>query len=172
MWQPIAIFGFGVILILILLFAVFRLPNPTPFQYTILRIALALGCSAIATALTGFLEVQVNVPIFIKAGGPLAVFIVAYIVAPAAIAGVHAKEPLIVGTDLTVGDRIRVRMTGQRDVQIPEKGIIGWGPDMAKYRGQIGEVVQTQTVFDTLTVFRISVDNEYHTWHRDWLDRI
>jgi hypothetical protein len=167
MWQPIAIFGFGVILILILLVVVFRLPNPTPFQYTILRINLAIACSAIATALTGFLEVQVDIPISIKAGGPLAVFVVAYIVAPAAIGGGRT-----VRKDLAIGDKIRVRGTGQRDIQIPDKGIIGWASDMAKYRGQIGEVTQTQTLFDTVTVFRISVDGGHHTWHRDWLDLI
>jgi hypothetical protein len=154
MWQSIAIFSFGVILVLILLFIVFRLPNPTPFQYTTLRIILAMACSAIATALTGFLEVQVEVPIIIKAGGPLAVFIVAYIVAPAAIGGAHEREPLV-GKDLAVGDRIQVRGTGQRDIQIPDKGIIGWGPDTAKYRGQIGEITQMQTLFDKVAVFRI-----------------
>jgi hypothetical protein len=171
MWQPIAIFGFGVILISIMLVIVFRLPNPTPFQYTFLRIMLAIACSAIATGLTGFLEVQVAIPIEIKAGGALAVFIVAYLVAPAAIGGAHANEPPIVGRDLAVGDKIRVRGAGQRDIQVPDKGIIGWAPDMARYRGQSGEVTQKESLFGTVTVFRISVDDQYHTWHRDWLDR-
>jgi hypothetical protein len=165
MWQPIAIFALGAILLAILLVVVFRLPDPTPFQYTFLRIALAVACSAIATALTGFLEVQVQVPVLIKAGGPLAVFVIVYLFAPAAIKSALTKD------DFAVGDAIRVRQSGQQDIEIPDKGIIAWAPDMGRFRGQGGEITQIETRLDAVKVFRISVDNGQHAWHRDWLDR-
>jgi hypothetical protein len=77
------IFAFGVVFVATILALVFAFPNPTPFQYTIVRIILALSTAAVATLLTGFLTVEVSN--YIKAGGALAVFVIVYFWSPAAL---------------------------------------------------------------------------------------
>jgi hypothetical protein len=83
LWEKVAIFAFGVIFIITLLLIALHLTDPTPFQYTIFRIVLALSAAAVATLISGFLQVQWSN--YIKAGGALAVFVTVYFWSPAAI---------------------------------------------------------------------------------------
>ena len=83
LWQQIAIFAFGVVFVSVLLWLAYLNPYPTPYQYTVSRIILALAASAVATLLTGFL--QVDIPAIGKAGGALAVFLIVYFYSPAAL---------------------------------------------------------------------------------------
>lgn len=167
MGLSIAILAFGVLVVFVFVVLIFKIPTPTDFQYTVLRILLAVACAAIATALTGFLEVQVQVPITIKAGGALAVFVIVYFGAPAALG---SREKTIVDKKFEVGVRVNVRLAGQRDIEIPGKGIIAWTPPMAKYRGHSAVIAAVEQVFDSETVFRITVDATTHQWHASWLE--
>lgn len=72
----------GILIITILTIAIL-IPNPSGFQYTIFRIILALSAGGFAAFFSGFLEVQFSKTI--KAGSGFAVFIVVYLMAPAAI---------------------------------------------------------------------------------------
>jgi hypothetical protein len=83
------VFVVGIVLILIILGIAFLLPNPTPFQYTVIRIVLALAAAAFATLLSGFLQVQVSD--YVKAGGALAVFVVVYFYSPARLVAVAPR---------------------------------------------------------------------------------
>lgn len=63
-------------------------PEPTPFQYTVFRIVLALASAAFAATIPGFLEVTVSG--VAPASGAIAVFLIAYFFSPA---GVVANDP-------------------------------------------------------------------------------
>lgn len=76
---------FGVIFVgAILALAVF-FPTPTPFQYLVFRIVLAIAAAGFVSMTPGFLEV--NVPNIARAGGALAVFLVIFFYNPAELAG-------------------------------------------------------------------------------------
>lgn len=72
----------AVLIVTILAVALF-IPSPTPFQYTIFRIILSLAAGGIAAFFTGFLTVEWSNKI--KAGNGFGVFIIVYLVSPAAI---------------------------------------------------------------------------------------
>ncbi len=84
MWQTIAAAAFAVVFIATILVLAFRFPRPTPFQYTVSRIVLALACAGFATLISGFIEV--TIPNFVKAGGALAIFAIVYFYSPADLA--------------------------------------------------------------------------------------
>jgi len=76
-------FGFGALLLIALLLIALKLKYPTDFQYLIMRVLLALASACVAIFITGFLRVQIKH--FIEAGGALAVFVIVYFRAPAAL---------------------------------------------------------------------------------------
>jgi hypothetical protein len=83
-------FAFGVVFVVVLLVLATQYPNPTPFQYTVFRIVLALAAGGVAAMIPGFLTVQVSNAI--RAGGALAVFLIAYFYSPAELVGVKVKS--------------------------------------------------------------------------------
>jgi hypothetical protein len=82
-------FGFGVVFVVVLLVLATRYPNPTPFQYTVFRIVLALASGGVAAMIPGFLSVQVST--WLRSGGALAVFVIVYFYSPAGLTGVKVK---------------------------------------------------------------------------------
>jgi hypothetical protein len=74
---------FGVIFVVVLLVMAIAVPNPSAFQYTVFRIVLALAAAGVAAMIPGFL--QVTVSNWIRAGGALAIFVIVYFYAPAAL---------------------------------------------------------------------------------------
>ncbi len=75
-WEKVAAAIFGISFLGLLLILTFKLPNPTPWQMLVLRVALALAAGGIGAVLPGF--ITVNVRPFIRAGGALALFVVIY----------------------------------------------------------------------------------------------
>jgi hypothetical protein len=170
MWNTIALVAFGIIFAATILAITFYIPRPTPFQYTICRVLLALAAAAIATLLTGFLEI--TIPNFLRAGGALAVFAVVYFYAPAALLP-HASDDSRQGDGpLESGTRIQVQQHGQRTMTIPGKGEIVWTRDMARYRRHMGRVLEVDTIFDNVPVYRLDVDDGKHEWHEQWIRRV
>lgn len=89
-WEKIAGFIFGCIFLMVLLLIAVLIPNPTPSQYITFQTILALSAAGVAGILAGFIEVESKLKtISIKAGGALAVFIVTYLLTPA------AQEPVV-----------------------------------------------------------------------------
>jgi hypothetical protein len=80
-WKVIAIFGFGVTFVVSILSLAFIFPQPTPFQYTVCRIILALAASGVATLLPGTLDV--TIPGYVTASAAFAVFVIVYFRTPA-----------------------------------------------------------------------------------------
>lgn len=76
-------FAFGVVFIVTLIGLALFVPNPTPFQYTVFRIVLALAAAGVAVTFTGFIEI--TIPSWIKAGGALAVFAIVFFYNPASL---------------------------------------------------------------------------------------
>jgi hypothetical protein len=81
--QKLTAFIFGVVFVVVLIVLAIAFPNPTPFQYTVFRVILALASAGVAAMIPGFLEIEV--PNWIRAGGALAVFIVVYFYNPASL---------------------------------------------------------------------------------------
>jgi len=81
--ERIAIFIFGVAFVLTLLALAIKFPEPTPFQYTVFRIVLALAAAGVAALIPGFIQVQYRDAI--RAGGALAVFVIVYFFSPASL---------------------------------------------------------------------------------------
>jgi hypothetical protein len=106
--ERLVAFGFGVVFIVILLVLAILKPTPTPFQYTVFRIVLALAAGGVATMIPGFLTVTVSKSI--RAGGALAVFLIVYFYSPAGLTGITVEteeqrelEKPIVGMSLGRG---------------------------------------------------------------------
>ena len=78
-----AIFIFGVVFVTVILVLAFVFPDPTPFQYLVVRVLLALATAAVATLLTGFINIEI--PNLLKAGGAFAVFVVVFFYNPASL---------------------------------------------------------------------------------------
>ncbi|MGR0480302.1 MAG: tetratricopeptide repeat protein [Candidatus Electronema sp. V4] len=80
-------FFFGLCFAAVLLVLAIWFPEPTPFQYTVFRITLALAASGVAGVIPGMirLKVQPGAALLIHAGGALAVFVIVYLFAPAAL---------------------------------------------------------------------------------------
>jgi hypothetical protein len=74
-------FSFGVIFIVALIVLAICFPDPTPFQYMVFRIVLALAAAGAGAIIPGFIEV--NVPGWIRAGGAVAVFVIVFFYNPA-----------------------------------------------------------------------------------------
>jgi len=104
MWRSISIFAFGVVFVGAILAIAIFIPNPTPTQYETFRIILALSAAAVATLLTGFIEV--DIPGYVKAGGALAVFAVVYFFVPAAIKPPSAAPPQKSSTNYLPASRV------------------------------------------------------------------
>jgi len=88
--QTIVSFSFGVIFVIVLLIIAFTTPDPTDFQYTIFRIVLALAAGGVVAAFPGFIEVTLGK--WLRSGGALAVFVLVYFYAPAAVSPQTAVE--------------------------------------------------------------------------------
>jgi hypothetical protein len=52
-WERISIFAFGVIFVIALLLLAIFFPEPTPFQYQVFRIVLALAAAGVAALIPG-----------------------------------------------------------------------------------------------------------------------
>jgi hypothetical protein len=88
--QVIATFAFGIIFVVAMLVLAFTFSQPTPIQYLVMRIVLALASAGIAAMLTGFISVEIpaigsNARPLVQAGGALAVFVIIYFRSPAAL---------------------------------------------------------------------------------------
>lgn len=81
--DKILAYVFGVIFVTTILVVAIFFPNPTDFQYTVFRIVLALAAGGVAAVVPGF--IQVKFKSWLRAGGALAVFVIVYLVAPAAL---------------------------------------------------------------------------------------
>jgi len=90
-WERIAIFGFGVAFTAALLAVALFLPNPTDFQYTIVRIILALSAAGVAALIPGFIDVQYRQ--LVRAGGAMAVFVVVFFFSPASLVSNEELAP-------------------------------------------------------------------------------
>ena len=77
-------FAFGVVFVTAMVVLAMFYPNPTPYQYTVFRIVLALACAGVAAVIPGLLNV--NLGTFAKAAGALAVFLIVFFYSPAQIA--------------------------------------------------------------------------------------
>lgn len=78
------VYGFGLVFIVVILVIAVAFPEPTPFQYTVFRIILALATAGIAAFVPGFIEVKISS--IIRAGGAIAVFVIVYFFSPAQLA--------------------------------------------------------------------------------------
>lgn len=77
-------FTFGVVFVTVILILAIFFPKPTPFQYDVFKIVLALAAAGVAVEIPGFLKVKVHK--FVRAGGAIAVFVIVFFFSPAQLA--------------------------------------------------------------------------------------
>jgi hypothetical protein len=80
-------FFFGLCFVSVLLVLALCFPQPTAFQYMVFRITLALAAAGVAGIIPGMIRLTVKpgTALLIHAGGALAVFVMVYLLAPAAL---------------------------------------------------------------------------------------
>lgn len=83
-WEILAAFVFGCVFLTVILIVAFFKPDPTPFEYTVYRIIIALAAAGVGAILPGFLDVRFKN--WLRAGGALALFVIVYFFPPVAIA--------------------------------------------------------------------------------------
>jgi len=83
--QTIAVFIFGVALILTMLILALKFPRPTHFQYNIFRITFALASAGVAAVIPGFIDLKISPSsyLLVRAGGALGVFVLVFFFNPA-----------------------------------------------------------------------------------------
>lgn len=81
--ERLAVFVFGAILVLVYLALALFVPDPTPFQYTVFRIVLALASAGVAAFIPGLIKASVGKAV--KAGGAMAVFLIVFFFVPAGL---------------------------------------------------------------------------------------
>jgi hypothetical protein len=98
--ERVLAFLFGVCFVVVLLVLAIVFPNPTPFQYTVFRIVLALAAAGTAAMIPGFITARVST--VIRAGGALAVFVIVFFFSPAGLVKseqeIELDEPLVMST--------------------------------------------------------------------------
>jgi hypothetical protein len=137
----------GLGLVLLLLALVVFIPCPSEGQYIVFRLVLALGLAALAAIVPGILQVAWNSAI--KASGALAVFVVAYLMDPAARVGQGRCEqgafsvtvftkPLREGVDLpSPGGEVVLRLrSNERREKVNERGEATFKEIAAEFEGQ------------------------------------
>ena len=86
--QPWQIATVGTLFIGVMIVIALLVKNPTPFQYQVFRVVLALAASGVAGALPGYLEIESKIlKNSIRAGGALAVFWIVYSINPPELLG-------------------------------------------------------------------------------------
>ena len=95
--QVVTAFVFGVVFVVGLIVLAITFPRPTPFQYNVFRVVLALAAAGVVAMIPGFINLEVSViaGLLIRAGGALAVFAVVFFFNPAqlAIQGASQEQP-------------------------------------------------------------------------------
>jgi len=76
-------FMFGLAFVLASIILAIFFPSPTPYQYTVFRIVLALSAAGVAAIIPGF--VQLRLRNLLRAGGAIAVFVIVYFFNPASL---------------------------------------------------------------------------------------
>lgn len=76
-------FGFGVTFIIVLIIIALTNPDPSQFQYTIFRVVLSLAAAGVGAVIPGTISVTANR--WVRAGGAIAMFVIVYFFAPAAL---------------------------------------------------------------------------------------
>jgi hypothetical protein len=83
-YERLAAYAFGVVFISAIFASAIFLKNPTPYQYQVFKIVLAIAAAGISSFIPGFLSITVKG--FVRAGGALGVFVVVYFFSPAPLA--------------------------------------------------------------------------------------
>lgn len=78
--ERLGAFAFGACFLGAMLLIALRFPSPSPFQYTVFRVVLALSAAGVASLLPGSLRVEI--PVSVRAGGAVAVFVIVYFLNP------------------------------------------------------------------------------------------
>jgi len=82
---------FGFVLVLVILLVVVLQPDLTPQQFVIVRIILAAAVAGVAAMIPGFLQVKVGS--WLKAGGAMAVFAIAFFYTPDLVEPIQKPNP-------------------------------------------------------------------------------
>lgn len=162
-------FPLGLMAVALAVFAIHKSPNPSPAQFAVLRTLLAIGAGAIASGLTGFIEIEI--PNYVRAGGGLAVFVLVYLRAPAGWDLVKPAPSVQPAPALKKGARVFVRRSGQQTIK-GTTGLVVWTSDMSKYRGQTAVITSIENVVGSEPVAKLTVDGGRYEWHLDWIEAI
>lgn len=88
--------AFGITGVVIMLILAIFFPNPTPFQYTVFRIVLALVGAGVGATIPGLVDVDVGGAV--RASGAIAVFVIVYFFSPAQLVASKPATPDPVNT--------------------------------------------------------------------------
>ena len=79
-WKKLLAFSAGVVFVAVMLAIALVVPNPTPTQWFVFRVVLALAAAGIGAVIPGLIDVHVST--VIRAGGAMALFVIVYYLNP------------------------------------------------------------------------------------------
>jgi hypothetical protein len=92
--EQLLAFAFGVVFMIAIVILALKYPAPSPFQYTVFRIVLALAAASFAVMIPGLLKIEWNT--WIRASGTIAVFVIVFFLNPANLSSdEHLQIPQI-----------------------------------------------------------------------------
>ena len=100
LWERIAVFVSGFVLISSMVWIALLVPNPTDFRYTIFRIVLALSGAAFAALIPGAVDIKYRS--YVRAGGAMAVLIIIYFFTVAGTTSATSGQPISINGDCNV----------------------------------------------------------------------
>jgi len=85
-------FGFGVVFVIVLLLIAFVVKDPTPTQWFVFRVILAIAAAGVGAAIPGLISVSIQS--YIRAGGAIALFVLIYSInPPTLVGGKRSRKP-------------------------------------------------------------------------------
>lgn len=116
LWERIVAVAFGILFVAIMLGIAIIFPNPTPWQHLTFKAVLALAAAGVAVTLPGALDVEwPTSSLIVRAGGPLAVFLLVFFFAPLPTDNATGNITQVVGSG-----GIGTINSGSGNVQVPK----------------------------------------------------
>lgn len=143
--ERITVFMLGVVFVVALVVLSLYVPEPTPSQFFIFKVVLALAAAGIAAMMPGFVEI--DIPKVVRAGGTLAVFFIVLDRSPAELVVPPSPEPIKGSAILMDGFK-----------QYNESGFKFNGEQIVAWNAQSADILAAKRPGNEITGFFIPYD--------------
>jgi hypothetical protein len=125
-WEKLTAFACGLFFIGLMLTIAILIPNPTPTQWLVFRVVLALASAGVGAVIPGLIVVEVST--VVRAGGAIALFVLVYLLNP----------PQLV-TSVPMGGQIHQTTGGVNSPAVVSSGDVVIGGETPNQKGTVSK---------------------------------